>query len=72
MNWKTLICRIKRRGNLTDAEIAKKVRTGQQNISSLKRGVVKVPLWDLGDRLIRLWKETRSKPPVKPTGKLSK
>ncbi len=69
MNWKTLISRIKRRANLTDAEIAKKVRTSQQHINRLRIGQTNSPHWELGDRLIGLEKEVRQRPPVKSESK---
>ncbi len=69
MNWKTTIRRIKRLGKLTDAGIAKKVRTSQQHINRLRMGQTKSPNWELGDRLIGLEKEVRNKPPVKPVSK---
>ncbi len=66
MNWKILIRRIKRLGKLSDAQVAKKVKSTQQNINALRLGATRDPRWSLGDRLLGLDKKLRSKPVVKP------
>lgn len=59
MDWNKIIIRIQRHGGLTEAEIAKKVKSTQQSISWLKRKATTDPKWTLGDKLIGLDKDIK-------------
>lgn len=54
IDWQLAILRIKRVFHLTDAELAAKVGGTEEQISGLKRGLVKEPRYTLAVELLKL------------------
>lgn len=63
MDWKYIIAEIQRRGELTQAQIAKTVECGQATISDLANGSTKQPNYSLGAALLKLLEQMKSTPP---------
>jgi transcriptional regulator with XRE-family HTH domain len=57
MNWTKLISELSGAG-ISQSQMAKACDCGQSTISEISRGLIKVPNFDIGSRLLDLHKKT--------------